>query len=244
MVILQLVIACSGTGVGQASYAEGWVPEEDVDADGVVAPEDCDDLDASVFPGAEEVCANGLDDDCRDGVDCSDPACASEDFCQVAETCDDGGDEDGDGLVDCADPDCVAEEDCAVCEASPMEVFIGDSFSSSVSFGGYQVDDYPCLEEASAGQEIIWAFVPTQTCVATVRLDPEDGDWGMPGLDASLAVMAGSCHPELCLAGAEEAGVGAVETLTFPVEAFVTYFVAVERHDGDGSDFEMSVSCQ
>ena len=37
----------------------------DADGDTFEAPEDCDDSDAEVFPGADEVC-NGLDDDCDD----------------------------------------------------------------------------------------------------------------------------------------------------------------------------------
>lgn len=36
----------------------------DADGDGVTTPEDCDDSNASVYPGATELCDNGLDDDC------------------------------------------------------------------------------------------------------------------------------------------------------------------------------------
>ena len=42
--------------------------DPDADGDGVVASEDCNDADASVFPGAEETC-NGVDDDCDDEID-------------------------------------------------------------------------------------------------------------------------------------------------------------------------------
>jgi len=40
----------------------------DADGDGYTAMSDCDDDDAAVFPGAEEVC-NGVDDDCNGEVD-------------------------------------------------------------------------------------------------------------------------------------------------------------------------------
>ena len=40
----------------------------DADGDGYTADEDCDDADAAVNPGAEEVC-NGVDDDCDDETD-------------------------------------------------------------------------------------------------------------------------------------------------------------------------------
>ncbi|MCO4771780.1 MAG: putative metal-binding motif-containing protein, partial [Deltaproteobacteria bacterium] len=39
-------------------------PTGDLDGDGVSAPQDCDDEDPSVFPGAAEVCDNGVDDNC------------------------------------------------------------------------------------------------------------------------------------------------------------------------------------
>lgn len=39
----------------------------DVDGDGWSGAEDCDDTDGSVHPGAVEVCANGVDDDCMGG---------------------------------------------------------------------------------------------------------------------------------------------------------------------------------
>jgi hypothetical protein len=41
----------------------------DVDRDGHCRPEDCDDEDASVNPGADEACGNGIDDDCDGDVD-------------------------------------------------------------------------------------------------------------------------------------------------------------------------------
>jgi hypothetical protein len=49
------------------------VPPPDADHDGWRADVDCDDADAAVHPGAQEVC-NGLDDDCDAWVDNADPS--------------------------------------------------------------------------------------------------------------------------------------------------------------------------
>ncbi len=47
-------------------------PDPDLDGDGVRSSFDCDDGDASVYPGAEDVCADGIDQDCngQDNEDC------------------------------------------------------------------------------------------------------------------------------------------------------------------------------
>jgi MYXO-CTERM domain-containing protein len=55
-----------------------WVPcNVDADRDGVRYPEDCDDLAAEVFPGADERC-NGIDDDCDEVIDEDDAVDAVE----------------------------------------------------------------------------------------------------------------------------------------------------------------------
>jgi hypothetical protein len=88
---------------------------DDVDMDGVGYPEDCDDDDAAVFPGAVEVWYDGVDQDCdgasdydadRDGADatayggddCDDTS--AEVFPGADEVLGDGIDQDCDGLGD------------------------------------------------------------------------------------------------------------------------------------------------
>jgi hypothetical protein len=46
-----------------------------VDNDGDGYPEDCDDTDILVNPGATEVCGNGIDDDCDGDIDSADSDC-------------------------------------------------------------------------------------------------------------------------------------------------------------------------
>lgn len=48
----------------------------DSDGDGYPDDEDCDDSDPSIHPGAEEVCGDGLDNDCDELADCDDDNCS------------------------------------------------------------------------------------------------------------------------------------------------------------------------
>ncbi|MBW3563151.1 MAG: S8 family serine peptidase [Acidobacteria bacterium] len=90
----------------------------DADGDGYCASDDCDDNDASVNPGASEVCGDNIDNDCDGSVDegCStctdadgDGWCAEDGDCDDSnagvnpgetEVCGDGIDNDCDGSVD------------------------------------------------------------------------------------------------------------------------------------------------
>ena len=72
---------------------------------------DCDDGEITIFPGADEVCDDQVDNDCDQEIDCADIDCVNDPACQVGLYC---TDEDLDGYgagterADCA----YAEEDC------------------------------------------------------------------------------------------------------------------------------------
>lgn len=94
----------------------------DLDGDGFTPDQDCNDSNPRVYPGAPELCGNGLDDNCNGFADESCPQCSDVDgdgfFAQIgcgivdcndvnpainpgaAESCGDGLDNDCDGRVD------------------------------------------------------------------------------------------------------------------------------------------------
>ena len=114
----QVVLTLEWSDTMWGSWAELELPLVcivDEDEDGHLYPDDCDDLDPAVFPGAEELC-NGVDDDCDDATD-EDPADAATWY----------GDADGDGFGDPDDerPACEQPSD-AVEDASDCDDGDGD----------------------------------------------------------------------------------------------------------------------
>jgi MYXO-CTERM domain-containing protein len=75
------------------------VPGEDLDGDGVASPADCDDTDASVFPGAEEDCTD-VDRDCS-----GDPYDAEGTTTYYLDADDDGFGNELESTESCAPPD-------------------------------------------------------------------------------------------------------------------------------------------
>jgi hypothetical protein len=87
---LILSVACSGGG--------GGLFVVDNDGDGVEAEQDCDDSDPNVYPGADEVWDDGIDQDCDGVADVEDADCSAD----LAVTFPDGTTTTLDGCVDWA----------------------------------------------------------------------------------------------------------------------------------------------
>lgn len=108
------LLACQGTPSTSLENPEDTQDTDctegcpDADGDGWDAPEDCDDEDSAVNPGASELCGSGVDEDCDGLLDCEDADCAAA----CTEDCESTGDEDGDGYADCMDEECWGVADC------------------------------------------------------------------------------------------------------------------------------------
>jgi MYXO-CTERM domain-containing protein len=112
--------AVGATPIQACSEPPGYAPEGD----------DCDDADSSVYPGAEEICGDSIDQDCdgADDVDLDgDGSCGDADPCPF----DSLDDSDGDGVCDGQDL-CDGEDDQAL--AAPLA-----SYSLGVPMGGATV---------------------------------------------------------------------------------------------------------
>ena len=75
----QLTIGMAGLCLLLGSYAGCYFQREvvnfDNDRDGFDEVADCDDDNPSVYPGAAEICGDGLDNDCDGKTDSLDPEC-------------------------------------------------------------------------------------------------------------------------------------------------------------------------
>ncbi|MCW1930259.1 MAG: MopE-related protein [Candidatus Kerfeldbacteria bacterium] len=112
---------------GETADSGGDTAPVDADGDGYTADTDCDDSDATVYPGATEACGDGIDQDCN-GLD---------------EACDTDLDDDGYDAVGYGGPDCDdtnaaihpnAEEICDGvdnnCDGDTDDISLEFSFSS------------------------------------------------------------------------------------------------------------------
>ena len=73
---------------------------------------------------AEEICFDGVDNDCDGWADCEDAMCRTEcrAECAASEVCTDGVDNDCDEMPDCEDPECMGHAACPGLARSPRLV--------------------------------------------------------------------------------------------------------------------------
>jgi hypothetical protein len=169
--------------------------DEDNDGHAPIAcgGDDCDDHNGKVFPGQQEDCKSGVDDDCNGVADCFDPACASVPDCGCnpspgGESCTNGKDDDCDGLVDCEDPGCSGNPACG-CAGS--ETQCDDGIDQDCD-GLFDCDDPDCI-----GTDICSCMLASEVC----GNGKDDNCDGLVDCKDPECVSQGFC---LCTPGAPE----------------------------------------
>lgn len=133
------------------------VAEPDGDGDGVARSADCDDANASVHPGAAEVCGDGIDQDCAGG----DAACMA-------------GDGDGDGVaagMDCDDTDGAVHPGAAeACGDGVDQDCDGADLPCAVVDGGGRSPDAGALADAGPGGRLVGSCSASPRAASSVPL--------------------------------------------------------------------------
>jgi hypothetical protein len=82
---------------------------------GDCGPVDCADNNGGIYPGASDVCNDGIDQDCSGADRTKGKGCKLRTGREgKGKTCSDGVDNDADGTVDCEDPGCSGHRACAL----------------------------------------------------------------------------------------------------------------------------------
>ena len=131
-------------------------PDADYDKDGYYPPEDCNDNNPKINPGAYEVC-DGIDNDCDGEVDEICFVCSTDNDHDGYNACNDCNDFDmsvhprAPEMCDGKDNDCDGEidEDCAVCEDDND----GDGYPSCKDCNDYNTSVYPNAPEVCDGED-------------------------------------------------------------------------------------------
>ena len=213
-----LTYDCADAGSYECSDASGTAEcvyvETDADLDGVTVEEgDCDDADATVYPGAPEIADDGTDQDC-DGVDqVTSEADVDGDGYGVSEDCDDTNPSVNPGAVETCngiDDDCDASIDEGLTGTWYADTD-GDAFGDADTFvtgacsaaSGYVADSSDCDDSE----------IDVHPGAAEI---PDDGiDQDCDGSDATMAelqdVAVCSSGQEACFRDVD--GDGSYETL-------------------------------
>jgi hypothetical protein len=101
----------------------------------------------------------------------------------------------------------------------------------------YPLSGYSCVGTDYSDEDVIFSFTATASQQVTVDLDIVDNND-----DFDLIVLAGACHPELCIDYSDGTG---DEQVAFQAQAGWTYYFVVEKILWESflAEFELTLSC-
>jgi hypothetical protein len=185
--------SASGTddtsGGDDSATADDSAPGGDLDGDGVDAPDDCNDDDPSIFPGADEAIGDGVDQDC-DGLD----------RCYV--------DDDGDGYG--GDTTISAK----ACDDAGLSIIGGDCEDADVAYhpgakeSCDQPFDYNCDESVEYADDDKDGWAACEDC------DDTNGEARPDGVEIAADGVDQDCDGgDACFADADGDGFGGAVTV-------------------------------
>ncbi|MBN2202640.1 MAG: putative metal-binding motif-containing protein [Candidatus Aenigmarchaeota archaeon] len=174
--------------------------ESDNDGDGYGNLTDCDENNPDVHPGAIELCANGVDDDCDGLIDCDDSDCSSYASCITPAPSGGGG-----GffiaptvstITECGNDKCEYKENCANCPEDCLDD--NEVCCNNITYTGDCCTDYDCGEgfECTLDNKCLATEIVVGTdCLEDWACD----DWSecVEGMQARTCVDKNNCGTDV-----------------------------------------------
>jgi hypothetical protein len=142
----------------------------------------------------QEICTNGIDDNCNGLIDCADPECFGDIACAKPghEICNNGIDDNDNGLIDCADPECFGNIVCRpVMGQEICDNGIDDNGDGLVDCADPQCKTFPACLEATCKVDVDFGTLASHGAMAVRMLDttgaaPSYATCAIPGGDGRV----------------------------------------------------------